>query len=60
MRKDLGLAREAAEQLDLALPLLDDVTHLWQQRHAAITDDADFNRIVTPLLQAAARKEPTP
>ncbi|PMR74757.1 NAD(P)-dependent oxidoreductase [Billgrantia endophytica] len=60
MRKDLGQAQAAAKALGLSLPLLAQVARAWQQSRDAIADGEDFNRIVTPVLQATTTEEPTP
>ena len=54
MRKDLHLARDAAEQLDTPRALLNHVVERWHEAHD-IEDQQDFNRIADALL-ATARK----
>ncbi|ARS54417.1 3-hydroxyisobutyrate dehydrogenase [Kushneria konosiri] len=54
MRKDLRLARDAAEQLDTPRALLNHVVERWHEARD-IEDQQDFNRIADALL-ATARK----
>ncbi|KAE8437934.1 MULTISPECIES: NAD(P)-dependent oxidoreductase [Halomonadaceae] len=57
MRKDLRLAREAAEQLGLPLPLLQMVVDAWHDNTEQPTDSDDFNHITTPILARASQAE---
>ncbi|WP_224105619.1 NAD(P)-dependent oxidoreductase [Vreelandella aquamarina] len=50
MRKDLRLARDAAEQLNIPLPLLQAVVGAWHANPENPTDSDDFNHITTPIL----------
>lgn len=56
MRKDLRLARDAAEQLGMPPGLLAAVVERWHAGAEHIADGEDFNRIAGELL-AAARQE---
>ncbi|WP_245977803.1 NAD(P)-dependent oxidoreductase [Kushneria sinocarnis] len=56
MRKDLRLARDAAEQLGMPPGLLAAVVERWHSGAEGIADGEDFNRIAGELL-AAAREE---
>lgn len=51
MRKDLRLARDAVQTLEL--PLLERVVAQWQASADALADHEDFNRIVTLTLEEA-------
>ncbi|RUR35847.1 NAD(P)-dependent oxidoreductase [Vreelandella populi] len=53
MRKDLRLARDAAEQLGIPLPLLQTVVDAWHANADQPTDSDDFNHITTPVLARA-------
>lgn len=57
MRKDLRLAREAAEQLGLPLPLLQAVVDAWHENTDYPVDSDDFNHITTPILACATQAE---
>ncbi len=46
MRKDVGLARDLCEALDLDLPLSRTVAQLWQASAETLADDEDFCAIV--------------
>ncbi len=58
MRKDLCLAREAAEQLGLPLPLLKAVVDAWHADTEKPADSDDFNHITTPVLARAMQGGP--
>ncbi|WP_025563437.1 MULTISPECIES: NAD(P)-dependent oxidoreductase [unclassified Psychromonas] len=45
MRKDVGLAKKLADDLNLSLPLSRQIIQMWQQSQD-ITDQEDFNAIV--------------
>jgi 3-hydroxyisobutyrate dehydrogenase len=53
MRKDLRLARDAAERLDMPPGLLDAVVEAWHADPEHPADSDDFNRIAGALLAAA-------
>jgi len=53
MRKDLRLARDAAEGLDLDLALLDQVVAGWHANADRPADADDFNYITSPILAKA-------
>jgi 3-hydroxyisobutyrate dehydrogenase len=53
MRKDLRLARDAAEGLDLDLALLDQVVAGWHVNADRPADADDFNHITSPILAQA-------
>ncbi|WP_338035124.1 NAD(P)-dependent oxidoreductase [Vreelandella malpeensis] len=53
MRKDLRLARDAAQALDLPLPLLQMVVDLWHENADRPHDRDDFNHIASPILDNA-------
>ncbi|EPC00769.1 hypothetical protein L861_13340 [Litchfieldella anticariensis FP35 = DSM 16096] len=55
MRKDLRLARDAAQGMDLPLALLEQVVAHWQESGEDIADHEDFNRIVAPLMMEIAQ-----
>ncbi|GGY04302.1 3-hydroxyisobutyrate dehydrogenase [Litchfieldella qijiaojingensis] len=55
MRKDLRLARDAAQAMDLPLALLEQVVAQWQGSGDAIADHEDFNRIVAPFMAEVAQ-----
>ena len=57
MRKDLRLAREAAEQLNIPLPLLQAVVDAWHANPEYPTDSDDFNHIATPILARVSQAE---
>lgn len=57
MRKDLRLARDAAEQLGLPLPLLQAVVDAWHANPEQPTDSDDFNHITTPILAHGSQTE---
>ena len=57
MRKDLRLARDAAEQLGLPLPLLQAVVDAWHANPEQPTDSDDFNHITTPILARGSQTE---
>lgn len=57
MRKDLRLARDAAEQLGIPLPLLQTVVDAWHGNTDHPADSDDFNRIATPILARATQVE---
>ncbi|WP_111895596.1 NAD(P)-dependent oxidoreductase [Acinetobacter sp. MB5] len=46
MRKDVGLAQSLADQLDLNLPLSQQIIQMWQDSKQLIADSEDFNCIV--------------
>ncbi|QJQ95650.1 MULTISPECIES: NAD(P)-dependent oxidoreductase [Halomonadaceae] len=52
MRKDLRLARDAAERLAMPPGLLQAVVEAWHADHEHPSDSDDFNRIVSPLMAA--------
>ncbi|BBI71177.2 hypothetical protein HAALTHF_10850n [Vreelandella aquamarina] len=60
MRKDLRLARDAAEQLGILLPLLQAVVDAWHANPEQPTDSDDFNHITTPILARASQAEGEP
>lgn len=51
MRKDLRLAREAAQKLNVPVGLLQAVVDAWHANRQQPADDADFNCIVQNLLR---------
>ncbi|WP_342594058.1 NAD(P)-dependent oxidoreductase [Salinicola lusitanus] len=53
MRKDLRLARDAADDLGLDLALLHQVVAGWHANAERPTDGDDFNHIVSPILAQA-------
>ena len=53
MRKDLRLARDAAEQLGVPLSLLQAVVDAWHADPDQPADSDDFNHIATPILAFA-------
>lgn len=53
MRKDLRLARDAAEQLGIPLNLLQAVVDAWHADPHQPADSDDFNHIATPILAFA-------
>lgn len=55
MRKDLRLARDAAEQLNIPLGLLNAVVDAWHANANQPTDSDDFNHIATPILARATQ-----
>lgn len=57
MRKDLRLARDAAEQLNIPLGLLNAVVDAWHANANHPTDSDDFNHIATPILARATQTE---
>lgn len=57
MRKDLRLARDAAEQLGIPLTLLQAVVDAWHADTNHPADSDDFNHIATPILARAAHAE---
>lgn len=57
MRKDLRLARDAAEQLGIPLPLLQAVVDAWHGNADHPADSDDFNHITTPILARATQAE---
>ena len=57
MRKDLRLARDAAKQLGILLPLLQAVVDAWHANPEQPTDSDDFNHITTPILARASQAE---
>ncbi|MDX5377523.1 MAG: NAD(P)-dependent oxidoreductase [Halomonas sp.] len=57
MRKDLRLARDAAERFDMPPGLLDAVVEAWHADPEHPADGDDFNRIAGALLAAAAPAE---
>ncbi len=57
MRKDLRLARDAAEQLGIPLPLLQAVVDAWHANPEQPTDSDDFNHITTPILARGSQAE---
>lgn len=57
MRKDLRLARDAAERLDMPPGLLDAVVEAWHANPDRPADGDDFNRIAGALLAAAISAE---
>ncbi|MDN7132113.1 NAD(P)-dependent oxidoreductase [Halomonas sp. MC140] len=57
MRKDLRLARDAAEQLNIPLGLLNAVVAAWHANADHPTDSDDFNHIATPILARATQME---
>ncbi|MGO2579610.1 MAG: NAD(P)-dependent oxidoreductase [Halomonas sp.] len=57
MRKDLRLARDAAEQLNIPLGLLNAVVDAWHANANQPTDSDDFNHIATPILARATQTE---
>ncbi|MGO2240687.1 MAG: NAD(P)-dependent oxidoreductase [Halomonas sp.] len=57
MRKDLRLARDAAEQLNIPLSLLNAVVDAWHANADHPTDSDDFNHIATPILARATQTE---
>ncbi|WP_342607112.1 NAD(P)-dependent oxidoreductase [Vibrio tritonius] len=46
MRKDVGLAQNLCESLNLSLPLSETVMDLWRQSSESLADNEDFNAIV--------------
>ena len=57
MRKDLRLARDAAERLDMPPGLLQTVVEAWHADPEHPADGDDFNRIAGALLAAATPAE---
>ncbi|WP_235040843.1 NAD(P)-dependent oxidoreductase [Vreelandella profundi] len=57
MRKDLRLARDAAEQLNIPLGLLNAVVAAWHANADHPADSDDFNHIATPILARATQME---
>lgn len=57
MRKDLRLARDAAEQLGIPLALLQAVVNAWHASPEQPADSDDFNHITTPILACARQTE---
>ncbi|KHJ51296.1 3-hydroxyisobutyrate dehydrogenase [Vreelandella venusta] len=57
MRKDLRLARDAAEQLGIPLALLQAVVNAWHASPEQPADSDDFNHITTPILARASQAE---
>ncbi|WP_244287550.1 NAD(P)-dependent oxidoreductase [Vreelandella nigrificans] len=55
MRKDLRLAREAAQQLGIPLGLLQTVVDMWHSDAEQLGDSDDFNHIATPILARATQ-----
>lgn len=53
MRKDLRLAKDAAEYLGIPLPLLQAVVKAWHENPDHPTDNDDFNHIASPILACA-------
>lgn len=53
MRKDLRLARDAAEQLGVPLSILQTVVDAWHADPDQPADSDDFNHIATPILAFA-------
>ncbi|MBA2777802.1 NAD(P)-dependent oxidoreductase [Billgrantia kenyensis] len=56
MRKDLRLARDAAERLDMPPGLLQAVVEAWHADPESPADSDDFNRIAGALLAAATEE----
>ncbi|WP_249976276.1 NAD(P)-dependent oxidoreductase [Vreelandella olivaria] len=57
MRKDLRLARDAAEQLGIPLSLLQAVVEAWHTDTQHPADSEDFNHIATPILARTNQAE---
>lgn len=57
MRKDLRLARDAAQQLGIPLGLLQAVVDMWHSDAEQPGDSDDFNHIATPILARATQGE---
>ncbi|MCC5902133.1 MAG: NAD(P)-dependent oxidoreductase [Halomonas sp.] len=57
MRKDLRLARDAAQQLGIPLSLLQAVVDAWHADAEQPGDSDDFNHIATPILARAIQGE---
>jgi 3-hydroxyisobutyrate dehydrogenase len=57
MRKDLRLARDAAQQLGIPLPLLKAVVDAWHANPDHPADSDDFNHISTPILARVSQAE---
>ena len=53
MRKDVGLALELAQELDVPLEATGRAAALWQEMRATVPDDADFNRLSAALFAGA-------
>ena len=53
MRKDVGLALELARELDVPLEATGRAAALWQEMHATVPDEADFNRLSATLFAGA-------
>lgn len=58
MRKDLRLARDAANDMELPLELLERVVARWHDESNNLPDSADFNRITDTILALAQTDVP--
>jgi 3-hydroxyisobutyrate dehydrogenase len=50
MRKDVGLALELAQELDVPLEATGRAALLWQELREAVPDEADFNRLSAAIV----------